>query len=272
VTLPVAMSVRELLLAIGRFLDDARLLKATLFDSTTTHYVSRALAYGADNRYIGSELFVWDMPGDATGDNPFTVASSTGSSGTLILSQSVGPTAFPIGTRAVLQNIGGKGFPHDRRAWALQMALAEHEGQSDAQVTITSPNQTNWWNAIPAGIRSITGVVQVDPSGLTRDIANAAWQENLDLPGRRILLPYSLDTGWTYIVAGRADLAYPFATDPPDYTALVQVAPDRLVKDAVKWLYLGSRAVRGQEIASNLYNDRLRTARNAPRPGEVFLP
>lgn len=271
--LPVAMTVRELLLAIGRFLDDARLIRVTTLDATQDHFISSALQFGANDRYVGSELFVWDLPAGATGDNPFTVQASFGSpSGLLDLSQPVGPNPFALGARAVLQNIGGKGFPHDRRVWALQMALIEHDGMSDAQVSIATPDQTTYWNAIPAGVRSIASIVQIDPEGRTREVGNAAWLESIDRVGRRVLLPYDLDTGWTYAVVGRADLTYPFATDPPDYTASVQVRPDRLVKDAVKWLHLGSRSTRGQEIASNLYNDRLRTHRDHPRPGEVFLP
>jgi hypothetical protein len=272
VALATARTLRELLLDLGRFLNgEARQVTATA--GTNQSFTTPALAYGANDRYVGSELFLWDTPVGITGQNPFIVASSTGAGGGVLqFTQVVGPNPVIVGARAVLQNIGGKGFPQDRKLWALKMALDELGGAYDVAVSIATPDQEDYWNAIPVGIRSIARVVQVDPTGLEWEIAPAQWQQNLDTPGRRIMLPYSVDTGWTYALRGRQDLSWAFTSDPPAYTTVIQAPPDRLVKDAAKWLYLPSRSSREQEIAGNLYNDRLRTYRDTPRPGEVFLP
>lgn len=271
-TRPIAYSLNDLLLAIGRFLRDATQVKVTQQSVDPKQFIDTRLAVGSDNRYKGSELWVWDMPADATGRNPFLVTASSGSSGTLTLSEGVGPTAFPVGTQAVLQNIGGKGNPHELREWALQMALAQDDVQAPATVTITAPDSTTFWNAIPAGLRSIAEVTLIDPDGLTQPLGPGVWRDAIDLVGRRIYLPFFLDTGWTFALTGRQDLLWPWATTPVDYTAQVQVDPARVVKEAVNWLYLGNMSSRGQDIAANLYNDRLRTTRDHPWPNEVFLP
>lgn len=266
---PVTPSLNELLLLLGQFYYDARLLRATEETGLPNEYRCDLLAYGRNNRYEGAELWCWSPPPSGHG-RLFTVQSSVGETGTLVLSGNWGTGGATVGTVATIQNIGGKGKPHDQREWALKMALMQ-AGLVAAEATITEADSTTRWHDIPAGLCSITAVYRVRADGTRQEVGPAYWHDGVDVMGRKLYLPVSFNEDDSFLVQGRQDATYPWSGDTPDYDAPINVDPQRTIKDAVMWLAFGGRDNRSPELAANMYNDRLRTSRDHPLPNEVWL-
>ena len=269
----VRYSIQQLLLEIGLVLRDSHQLVTTLQGMPDQAIIGK-LAFGKDNRYIDSELFVWDMPSDGIASrNPFFVKSSAGN-GTLTLTEPVGPTALPVGARVVLQNIGGKGKPHVLKEQALRFALLSLDAMLHTKVTIAGLDidQESYWQSIPAGLDSIYKVVLTDSDFPLEqwEVSASTWRE-IDMTGNRLYVPYDLSSGTRMVeIYGRASLDWQTLMEA-NYQYFIDIDPVRVVKDAVQWLLMFDRDDRANQLAANLFNEKLRTRRRVPYPDEVFL-
>jgi hypothetical protein len=265
VAYPNLQSVNEILYNMGRLLRDSRLVTADGGSGFTfTAAGAGGLAGGKDNRYANSEMVLW-----RAARGPYYIASSTASTGTVTVGGSGFASTVTLGTQGVIQNFNGRGYPEEMKQFALQMALTEYPGVTDAVVSIASPSTTDYWNAIPASLRSVYRVTFLDgTTGLEDEIAPSSWR-NIDISGRRINLPFDWGGGQTVRLWGRADLPMFWSTS--DYTTPLNVNAADLIKEALPWLLMGQRDEKASEITQNMYNDRMRNRRDMPRANEVFL-
>jgi hypothetical protein len=190
VPFPYQTTVRDACYELGLYVNDARLLRATALGTTTSTFTCATVAALTANTLVGSEVFPWDMPASPSAlYDPFSVTANNASD--ITLDHAVGPTAFGAGNRIVLQNIAGKGYPQHKKEWALKMATMEvYRTNPVAYVENASPSVTDYWNTIPATLRSIFRVTQfVASANYEVEISPSTWQGTLDVAGRRVLCP-----------------------------------------------------------------------------------
>jgi hypothetical protein len=267
----VRYSIRQLLYDIGLTLRDAHQFVTTQQGAPNEVIIAK-LAVGRPDRYIDSELFVWDLPADASASNPFYVRTS-GTDGKLTLTEAVGTTAIPAGATVILQNINGKGRPHVLKEQALRFALLSMDAMLHTKVSLTVADldDTTYWQAIPAGLDSIykVGIYDADYPLAYYEPSPTSWRE-LDLEGNRIYIPFDLLGNKVVELYGRASLDWQTLMNS-NYEYFIDIDPVRVVKDAIQWLLMFDRDQQSNALAANLFNERLRTRRMVPYPDEVFL-
>lgn len=279
---PYQTTIRDACYELGLYVNDARQIMATALGTTPSIFSCSTIAGLSADSLKGSELFPWDMPASPSVlFDPFAVIANN--SGGLTLDHAVGGTAFGTGNRAVLQNINGKGYPQHKKEWALKMATMEvYRNNSVAYVENASPSTTDYWNAIPVTLRSIYRITQVvaAASNYEKEISPNIWQDELDVAGRRVLLPFAWQSGDKVRFYGR--------TDPVEWWTLIRNVDNslliagystaipcdsrRLVMAAVSWLMNGRRDDHAEKMVEFDYQRSARdTAGDRPYPNEVFF-
>jgi hypothetical protein len=281
VPFPYQTTARDACYELGLYVNDARLLRATALGTTPSTFTCATVAALTANTLVGSELFPWDMPASPSAlYDPFGVTANN--AGDITLDHAVGGTAFGAGNRAVLQNIAGKGYPQHKKEWALKMATMEvYRNSPVAYVENASPSVTDYWNTIPATLRSIFRVTQfVASANYEVEISPSTWQGTLDVAGRRVLLPFAWQSGDKVRFYGR--------TDPVEWWTLLRNVDNslllsgystaipcdsrRLVMAAVSWLLNGRRDEHAEKMVEFDYQRASReTAMDRPYPNEVFF-
>lgn len=282
---PFTYTVRQLCYELGLYLNDSLLLNAAANSADTTHYNAQELTGQTVDSLIGSEFWPWDRP---TGDASLTYfppAFVTGNdaAGILTLSKALFAPVYHTGERAVLQNFNGRGFPQVKKEFALKMACMEvYRLTSSTVQAITTPSVTDYWNNLPAALRSVYRVAYWDAaSGQEREIAPATWQDRLDSAGWRVNLPFDWTGTDEARIYGRADPTAwwdnlrPFLESSGSvqlsaYSASVPGDPRKLILAAVPWLVDAKRDKKAQADVEYHYTRLLREGLNRPFPNEVF--
>lgn len=113
-----AWSLRELYTAVRLALDDGMTGTSTSGGSTTTLNDTR-MAYGSVNRWVASELFLFE-PGGVADVNPVRVVTFTPSTGDFLFTPAV--TSVASGVDYILGNLDGQGWRHERVMEAIVTA------------------------------------------------------------------------------------------------------------------------------------------------------
>lgn len=278
---PYQTTARDLCYELGVYLNDARQLIATATGTTTSTFTTSQAAVLSAKALVGSELMPWDMPASpAALYAPFNVTDNAAND--LTLDHAVGPTAFGAGARAILQNLNGKGYPQFKKEWALKMATMEvYRGNPVAYVENASPSTTDYWNVIPVTLRSIFRVTQfVAAANYEVEISPNVWQDQLDIAGRRMLLPFNWQSGDTVRFYGRTDPTEWWASlrnvdnslNLAAYATAIPCDSRRLVMAAVSWLLNGRRDDKAEKQVEFDYQRSAReNSLDRPYPNEVFF-
>jgi hypothetical protein len=278
---PYQTTARDACYELGVYVNDARILRATALGTTTSTFTCSAVANLSANALIGSEIFPWDMPASPSAlFDPFGVTANNASDVTL--DHAVGPTAFGAGNRVVLQNLNGKGYPQHKKEWALKMATMEvYRANPAAYVEITTPSVSDYWNTLPATLRSIYRVTQyVAAANHEVEVSPSIWQDRLDIAGRRVNLPFAWQGGDTVRFYGRTDpTEWWTLTRNVDnslniaaYSTAIPCDSRRLVMAAVPWLLNARRDDKAEKMLEFDYQRGSRElALDRPYPNEVFL-
>jgi hypothetical protein len=289
VAVAIAYTIRQLLLDLGLYLKDSKLLVATGTASANTRFRTSYLDAQTVSTLGESEFFPWDVPaGAATNDTrlPYVVLDNLVSTNMeLVLDHAAYSLPFVAGNRGVLSNFAGRGYPQDQKEWALKMASLEVDNPIvQAYATIATPNTTDYWNALPAGLRSVYRVTYYDASVPEEaEIAPAIWQDRLDVAGRRINLPFA----WTGTDAARiygtidqtlwwdslrnVVAAGDGGANMATYAQTLYGDERKLIMAAVPWLLTGKGNEAAMQQAQFNYQRRLREAMQRPRANEVWL-
>ena len=279
---PYQTTVRDACYELGLYVNDARILRATALGTTTSTFTCSAVSGLSADALKGSELFPWDMPASpAALLDPFGITANNASD--ITLDHAVGPTAFGAGNRAVLQNLNGKGYPQHKKEWALKMAAMEvYRNNPAAYVEVSNPSITDYWNVIPTTLRSLYRITQVvaAASNYEVEIGPNIWQDEIDIAGRRVLLPFNWQNGDKVRFYGR--------TDPTEWWTLLRnvdnslniaaystVIPSdsrRLVMAAVSWLLNARRDDKTEkQVEFDFQRSSRETAMDRPYPNEIFF-
>jgi len=265
----ISNSLNGLLYSLGVFMRDAVRGRVTTV-GTTTSFLDNSLSGSLsteDNHFAGSEVYFEAPAGLGANRNPFQVASSLATDGTIVLTQTYGAAAPPLGAEYVLQNIKGQGYPHAIKLESILQVLREMGVMTRAKVTIAAPNGANYWNAIPAGIDSVYGVEAVDPAGQRAIVPANFWGDRINFQDRTIYLPFGVYNGLTFQIFGR--VKYNEGSDPT--TAIPNINTDRIVRAAAERLMAPSGITQDRRVWQGLYESRMRQYRDLPMSNEVFL-
>lgn len=265
----LATSINGLLYSLGVYFRDAYRGRVTTAGTATTFTDARlALGVGNEevNRYAGSEVYWETTTGMTATANPSRVRAYNEDTGLITFTPTWGATP-PLGAEYVLQNIGGNGWPHAVKLEAIAQVLRDLGVLTRAKVSIASPDQVDYWNAIPAGIDSVYRVEAVDGAGRRSVLAPAFWRRGINVGDRSIFLPYDTGDGVTFDLYGRVAF-----TDPTDFTTAISgINPDRVVRAAAERLVQPSGTSQDRRIYEGLYADRMRQRRDLPLSNEVWL-
>lgn len=284
---PYSYTVRQALLDLGQYVNDAKLLVATGTAPSTTTFRTTTIAGQSVDALKQSELMPWDQPAGSATVNlqlPATVTLNDAVQD-ITLGQQIFSTAFVAGNRALLQNFQGRGYPQAKKEFALKMAVMEiYRLTANAYISISTPSITDYWNALPAALRSVYRVTQyVAYANYEVEVAPAAWQDRIDLAGWRINLPYDWQTGDEARIYGRVDptawwdmLRTVIAAGDGGailsaYAATIPGDPRRLILAAVPWLLDGKRDDKAAQMVEFNYARTQRESLERAMPNEVFL-
>lgn len=134
-------TLRELLTDVRLALRDG-FTGTTTGAGTTTTLVSARFAFGSNNRWKGSELFLFE-PGNAADLNPVTVTGFAAATGTFTFAgQAI--TATVSGQDFILGNREGRGWRHEEVINALSVAIRRQRQPRAVwdQVAITTDTRT----------------------------------------------------------------------------------------------------------------------------------
>jgi len=269
---PVPSSMNGLLYSLGAYMRDAYRGRVTSTSGNTVNSFTDAnLALGVNNeetdRYVGSEVYFETTTGMGVNVNPFRVTAYDSGVGRITFTPAFGAATPQVGLEYILQNIQGQGWPHQLKLETLTQVLRDLGVMTRAKVTINTPNQVNYWNAIPAGLDSIYGVDAVDGDGRRTVIPAKTWADRVNFQDRTIFLPYDVFGGITFQVYGRVKYA-----EPTDLTlAIPNINTNMVVKMAAERLMSVSGTTQDRRVWQGLYESRMRGWRDTPLPNEIFL-
>jgi hypothetical protein len=279
---PYSYTVRQLVYELGLYLNDAMLVYATSVAADTTHLNSTQLAGQTIDSLIGSEIWPWDTPTAATVSlrRPQVVTANTAAA-ILTLNYAAFTVAYQTNNRVVLQNFNGRGYPQEKKEFALKMAMMElNTLDTLAYQTIAAPSTTDYWNTLPAGLRSVYRVAGYDAgSGYEYEVSPATWQDRIDLAGWRMNLPLDWQAGDAIRVYGRVDptALWDSLHDPTtgiaslaNYATTVAGEPRKLIQAALPYLLDGKRDDKAAEMVQFAYARTQREMRDRPLANEVF--
>lgn len=282
---PYSYTVRQLVYELGQYLNDAQLLNASGAAADTTHFLTTELAGLTADSLVASELWPWDRPlGDASLSlfPPYLVTANT-VGGLLTLNKVIFSLPHLTGARAVLQNFNGRGYPQFKKEFALKMACMELAAVTASTVqTITTPSTSDFWNNLPASLRSVYRIAGYSAAtGYEFEIMPATWQDRIDLAGWRVNVPFDWQASDTLRVYGRADptawwdalrpnLEGSGAISLTAYTTVVPGDPRKIIQAALPWLLDGKRDDKAAEMTQFAYARTQREMRDRAFPGEVF--
>jgi hypothetical protein len=159
-------SLRELYTSVRRAVRDGWTGTTSGAGSTTT-LVASAFAYGSNNDWLSSEVYVFE-PQSVTDTNPVRVATFAASTGTFTVTPAI--TSTVSGLDFIIGNKDGEGFSHDEVLDAITTAIRRAGATRRVvdQVYLTTTTGTYEY-ALPAGWVGIDAVEYQPWSGWPTD-------------------------------------------------------------------------------------------------------
>lgn len=268
----LSSSMNGLLYSLGLYLRDAYRGRVTsTAGNTVNSFTDANLALGTNNeetdRYVGSEIYFETTTGMGANVNPFRVTAYDPGTGRVTFTPAFGVATPAVSLEYILQNIQGQGWPHALKLETLTQVLRDLGVMTRAKVTVSTPDQVSYWNAIPAGIDSIYGVTAVDAAGRRTIIRPNMWNDWISFQDRTISLPYDSANGLTFQLYGRVKY-----TEPTDLAvAIPNINTNMVVKMAAERLMSPSGITQDRRVWQGLYESRMRGWRDTPLPNERFL-